>query len=196
MSLGIATRINIRRPLLEQHQYLSHWIGQRQYMRTLEMRLADLKTAAERTKHEIEACEKRLADLQDGDCGLSDAFVAQESARHASERSRLQQYLQELKFKAREIKIEYRTQQLNAEGGQLDNLWHDNDLYNAVLKDSLPLQQSLPPSYSLTSSQFVPLQRPASGAGVYSVASTPQPQLPPRPHTAAGTAHDSMEPLH
>jgi len=195
MCLGYATQINIRRPMLEQHQYLTHWIGQRQYMRTLTMRLTDLKTATERTKHEMDACDKRLADLQDGDVAHPDAFVADESARHASERSRLQQRLQELRFKAREIRIEYRTQQLNAEGGQLDNLWHDNDLYNAALEDSLPLQQSLPPSYSLTSSQFVPLQRPASGAGVYPVASTSQPQLPPRPHTAIGTRSDSMEPL-
>jgi len=195
MSLEIATRINIRRPLLEQHQYLAHWIGQRQYMRTLTMRLTDLKSAAERTKYKMEACDKRLADLQDGDDRHPAAFVADESARLTSERSQLQQYPQELKFKARELRIEYRTQQLNAEGGQLDNLWHDNDLYNAALEDSLPLQQSLPPSYSLTSSQFTPLQRPASGAGLYPVASTHQPQLPPRPHSAMGIGHDSMEPL-
>jgi len=199
---GNATLINIRRPEtfrsyhIDQHQYLTYWIGQRQNMRTLTLRLTGLKTAAERTKHEMEACDQHLTGLQDGRHPA--AFVAAESARIASERSRLHQHLQELKFQAREIRIEYRTQHLNAEGGQLDNLWHDGDLQNAAaLEDTLPLMQSLASSQQLPSWQATHPPRPATGAGMYQ--QQHQHHLPPRPNTAIGNWHDrqdSMDPLH
>lgn len=122
---GTANSIKTHRPEatfwsynLDQYQYLTYWISQRQHMRTLAMRLVNLKTSAEKTKYEVEAMDRLLSDLQCQNC--SSEFIATESEQAVSRKSALQQHLQDLKFQAREIRIQYRTHRLNAEKGQLD----------------------------------------------------------------------------
>lgn len=182
----------------DQHQYLSYWIEQRQKMRSLTMRFSEIKVAAEHTKSRMAAIDWWLGELQQAQYPIE--YSAMESARAASEKSQLQNDLQDLKFQAREIKIEARKQQLMADRGQLDNIWHDHDLSEAVdLENTVPSLHVLPaPTRPVSSMQLSPPARPTSNAGIYATLrghQHVQPHLPPRPHTVMGRWHDSMDPL-